>query len=758
MNVKDITKGQIRNGGGSYQLIRIAVICLAGVSLYTTAQGMTQYIFHNDTAAYAASAAIQGILLAMSMGLLKYIRGIWKNNWHVLLRLFTCIMIILLTIVTMFCSSWFSYIYIAEIVHFDSWGTDSELLVQQTYRAELYNARDYAHTYRIYLESDMGEKILMLEEQADAISKKEKLDSPVSNWEEEMATYGDTNTMAGNYMSTVIDAMRKAMEQSSGNSRELAAKAVMDAQENIRNRMTDIQQNLDRLDETIASYEEQIARLRNSINNAVPGTNTSSLTNSLNNFVQRIEEETAAQAALREENSQLEEASKRLKFYESWLGLNDASSSIAIRNTLLEMQTEFFQEDPDEAQLLATATSIFENIRNAASYNDDNSLSYTNLLVQMNQLILNLKDYTDIKEIESSLDNLIVELREEKAIDFSDEEADGGNSPDETEQDKTNSDKTKQDKTDSNKWKNPWNNRLEALKSQISSMPMYSAQQTTNGEGTGILTESQLNILRTYDRKEASDQLDDMIRLYIANHNALYQGIIYLLSPYKMLALFSLILAFAFDMSGFILGFVNQGEIKKNTGFIEDKPSAGIKKQMANKEENGMNWSVIPPLNKYKVLTGDYEKKDNVYIYQVFENGLLTKWNIEDSVPYVQGIYMEDKTLETKGILVSATEQSVLFTNQPEGPRDGIYLNCRLEFEEGSLFLVREAKQAETKSFLANVNEYVPIHSYNPSKGENQTIPAVQLSSDRIEAHMVILALNDKGTRIAAVYMMEYNN
>ena len=221
MTAEDKNKTQGVNRGRHAQLIQVAVICLAGVSLFTTAQGMTQYIFRNNAVSYAASTAIQGILLAMSMGLPGYLRRVWENSWHWFWRILVCVIIVLLTIVTMFCSSWFSYIYIAGIVHFDSWGTDSELLVQQTFRTELYNARDYAHIYRTYLEGDLGEKILMLEEQADIISKNEQLDNLDMDWDQEREDYGDTGTTVGNYMTTVIDAMENAMRGvRSGSSRE----------------------------------------------------------------------------------------------------------------------------------------------------------------------------------------------------------------------------------------------------------------------------------------------------------------------------------------------------------------------------------------------------------------------------------------------------------------------------------------------------------------------------------------------------------
>lgn len=734
MDGKSKGQAQILNNGNHSRLVQLAVICLAGVSLFTTAQGMTQYIFHNDAVAYAASTAIQGILLAMSMGLPEYLKGVWNNQWHAFWRIVVCVMIVFLTIVTMFCSSWFSYIYIAEIVHFDSWGTESELLVQQTYRAELYNARDYAHIYRTYLETDLGERLLMLEELTDVISENEQLDNLNMDWAQERRDYADTSTTAGIYMAPVIDAMENAMKSDAAqDSREQAARAVTDAQNKVSNRLETLQQELDRIENNITSYNTQINSLERNINNAAAGTDTTGLTNSLNSLIQKLESATTDQNIRQEEYAQLDAAFLRLQVYESRLEMNDASSSISIRNKLLEMQTAFFQDNPDEEKLLATATAIFEDLRNTASYGNDDNFSYTNLLIQMNQLILNLRDYSDIKEVEASLEDLISELRAEETANTVNEES---------------GDDSAEEEKSSEEWKIVWRNRLERLKSQISSMPVYGAENAMSEEGTNILADSQLNTLLSYDRNKSSNQLDDIIRLYIANHNALYQGIIYLKSPYKMLALFSLILAIAFDLSGFILGFISQREEAK--GLNEANTNRSTKRA-----DNTAAWSIIPSLNKYKILTGDYEKKDQVYIYQVFEDGLLEEWNVEDSVPYGQGIYVQDKAVNTKGKPLRASEQSILFNNQPGGPRDGVYLNCRLEFEEGSLLLVREVNQIETKTFLVNVNEYVPVHSYSTSKGENQTIPAEQLSSEKIDAQMVVLALNDKGTRIAAIYILE---
>lgn len=76
-------------------------------------------------------------------------------------------------------------------------------------------------------------------------------------------------------------------------------------------------------------------------------------------------------------------------------------------------------------------------------------------------------------------------------------------------------------------------------------------------------------------------------------------------------------------------------------------------------------------------------------------------------------------------------------------------MNCRLVFDEGSLILIQKGQ----KVFLAGIDEYVPAHIYMPDKGEHRTIPALQLAEENIEPGETVVALNSKGTRIAAIYM-----
>ena len=207
-SVKQVTNSK---AVGKTQLLQFAVVCLAIASFFTTAQGMHQYIFDNSTIAYVTSGAIQGILLALSMNLPKFMKRIWGENNNLLKivgKLLIEVVLLLLTAVSLFCSSWFSYVYIAETVHKGSWNTDSRLLVQQTYRSELYSANDYAKAYRAYLETELGQKILNLQTLANELPT--QASDFNMDWNAERQNYASDNTMANSLMSTVIDQMENA--------------------------------------------------------------------------------------------------------------------------------------------------------------------------------------------------------------------------------------------------------------------------------------------------------------------------------------------------------------------------------------------------------------------------------------------------------------------------------------------------------------------------------------------------------------------
>lgn len=735
--MKEKGLGKVNASGKNSQLIQVAVVCLAATSFFTTAQGMNNYIFQNAPLSYATSAAIQVILLAMSMGLPQYLDAIQQKGWGWFKTKILRAGIVLLTAVVMFCSSWFSYIYIAEVVHLKSWNTESELLVQQTYREKLYESKDYAYAYRVYLENSLGEKILKIQELAQNVFADESLDSLNTNWEEERSKYEEMDDLIAGYMLPVVEAMEKAMVQSpTQNSLDQAAKAIEGAETNITSRKETVQEEHATIENKISQYKNDIANLKEEINKAADGMDITGLRNSYDKTQEAIEAATESRNRLQSEYDQLDKAYSRLQSYKNKLELNNSSSAIETRSQLLALQTEFFSENLDEQNLIKTATDIFKNLRDAATDENGDGTNYTNLLIQMNQLILNLKDYADIKQTEALLDGYISDLNIKRDT--------KGNTGDKNQ----------------DEWKEAWREKLEELKAAIGSVPVFvDTQSTDNEESVSGLTDTQQEVLQSYNRVEASKILDNMIRLYIEDHNALYQGIIYLRSPYRGLAVFSLILAILFDLSGFILGFVEMGDKEpehenvKNDIVSVNMRNDIVKRTHGEKYDN-TPWSIIPTLNKYRILTGDFEKRDKIYSYQVFEDGLLQAWDTEklDGDDEAR-IYLQSMNDESKKMMVSE-EQLLLFAGQPDGPEDGIYFECSLKFNEGSLLLIKKENEITKETFLANLYEYVPVHNYNASRGECKTIPAQELSEDTGEIKTAVVALNDKGSRVAAIYMI----
>ena len=284
-------------------------------------------------------------------------------------------------------------------------------------------------------------------------------------------------------------------------------------------------------------------------------------------------------------------------------------------------------------------------------------------------------------------------------------------------------------------------------------MPVYiedEAKKEEEGSTTShILTESQANILRNYNRDKSTRNLDDVTRRYVSEHNAVYKGIIYLQSPYHTLATFALVLAFSFDLSGFIFGFVVQNNQKKkeSTG-VSAISTVGVEGE--KKPDISSDWSILKTLKRYIVLTGDYENKDGVYYYNTFRNGLPYQWAVKDVQPYKQGIY-EQAATDSMGLPIPWTNQEIRFAQQTDGPRDGVCIDCNIIYNDGSLLSVQSGQDI----FLANVEEYLPVHIYIPERGENRTMPVKALTSSKRKVKMAVLALNDKGTRIAAIYMIE---
>lgn len=703
---------------------------------------MRSYIFNGEpTIAYVTSGAIQGILLALSMNLPRFMRRIWNEKSNVFIKAIIEIVLLILTGISLFCSSWFSYVYIAETVHKGSWDTDSELLVQQIYRNELYDASDYSKAYRTYLEAELGQEILNLQSLANQLPT--QASDFNMDWESEQQQYASDNTVASSYMATVINQLKLAFETApSQENRDLAAQAVTEAQTNIEAALENEQTSLDGVERNLSTYNDQINTLSRQITNATTQAEAARLRETLGRYQEMQSTAAAQQQTIQQEISALRNAQGRLNVYAINLGLSNSTSSILIKRNLLEMQTELFKDDPDIDSLRNLATETFSNLRNAESLSagseGGNSLSYNDLLTRMNTLVLNLNDYASIKSIETTLNDLTNGLRRATTS------------------------------TSNTKWKSVWQTRIENLKAQISALPTF----VTSSADVSEITESQQRILTGFDRTKSCANLDNATRRYINYHNALEQGTIYLTSPYKGLALFALVLAFFLDLSGFVFGVVDLGakENKNDSGISDNNDRETIDvpkifKSMKEKVgENESQWSIRPTANSYKVVTGNFRCEDGVYYYGVFENGIHKEWKVVDDHAYHEGIYLVDNIAARKGVALSEKHQDVVFSNQgfEKMPQDGVYLNGTLSYHEGSLLFkadVGEKSHESTESsaspyYIANVEEYVPVHCYAPRRGENITQPAIDLAKFPMKVKVAVLALNPECTRIVAMYLI----
>lgn len=746
MDKKDIKNAAKNVGAGEKsgsQLLQFAVICLAIASFFTTAQGMRSYIFNGEpTIAYVTSGAIQGILLALSMNLPRFMRRIWnEEKSDVFIKAIIEIVLLILTGISLFCSSWFSYVYIAETVHEGSWNTDSELLVQQIYRNELYDASDYTKAYRTYLEAELGQEILNLQSLANQLPT--QASDFNMDWESERQQYASDNTVASSYMATVINQLKLALETApSQENRDLAAQAVTEAQTNIEAALENEQTSLDGVERNLSTYNDQINTLSRQITNATTQAEAARLRETLGRYQEMQSTAAAQQQTIQQEISALRNAQGRLNVYAVNLGLSNSTSSISIKRNLLEMQTELFKDDPDVDSLRNLATETFSNLRNAESLSagseGESSLSYNALLTRMNALVLNLNDYASIKSIETTLNDLTNGLRRATTS------------------------------TSNTKWKSVWQTRIENLKAQISALPTF----VTSSADVSEITESQQRILTGFDRTESCANLDNATRRYINDHNALEQGTIYLTSPYKGLALFALVLAFFLDLSGFVFGVVDLGakENKNDSGISgnNDRETIDVPKIFKSMKEkvgeNESQWSIRPTANSYKVVTGNFRCEDGVYYYGVFENGISKEWEVVDDRVYHEGIYLVDNVAARKGVALSEKHQDVIFSNQgfEKMPQDGVYLNGTLSYHEGSLLFKADVGEKSDKStessaspyYIANVEEYVPVHCYAPRRDENITQPAIDLAKFPMKVKVAVLALNPECTRIVAMYLI----
>ncbi len=676
---------------GAVSLLRICTVLLAVVSFWATARGMVSYVFHEEWQAYAASLAIQGILLGLNF--------YFPTFWNRIKSKFTKAGLLILTAIVVFCSSWFSFIFIVEQVYGQSWEIESRLLIQSVYRRQLYQAEDYANKYKGILVDDLNQQIIDLYSQAKSLSVGEMNPIDDINWDEERMVYITDDFAARNEMKAIIDAMESASrENAKPNERERAIEIVIEMRVGIENTSGQLQGQIERTNSYLDAANSTLQESQRSLNAASPETDRTSLITTVEINQKNLERLQSELQELQGHLSDYQEAMVRVQLYEISLGLISEGSADLISASLRNIQQELFHDSPDLDSLETQAANIFQLLQSSVDVSANEGKEYLTLLNEMNQFINDLKDYKVISSTVEKFDDLIEKLGND-AEDFI-----GGKE----------------------KWKSEWSQRLNALKSQIALLPTYNNAENIE--------------MQNYDRAQASDELDNMIRLYMADHNAAQQGIIYLSSPYRGMAIFSIILAFFLDIAAFVTGLL----IEVMNQWEEQKRDVNEENEIETEEEKVKYICEnihVPGLSHYLYINGEYIHEAGKNTYRAIEHGR----EIEVSLPDIglkAGLYVE-KDGNWKPI--SDTQELQLVTS----PQDGIYKNCCIRYEDHALSVAEDFDKEYR--YLTSVSEGIPVYIL-----ENNHLEITMAGSlNNSKATVIVIALNQKGTEVIAIYMCD---
>lgn len=545
----------------------------------------------------------------------------------------------------------------------------------------------------------MSEQVSELYQKAMAMDKNTVNVMENLNWEEERDRYTMDDFAAKDVMLTVISAMENVAEENvTEDVRKQVVSVLTEMQSNLQSDIDNLALQIADMDERVESAANNLRGAENRLTNVPEGVSITPYQNAVNQAVRTYENLITRQNNLESQRSDYESALQRTTYYMAIFGMTEEGiSSYYVGTNLREIQRELLQESPKSEVMLNLATDVFERLQSAEDLGSDTSENQ-NVLSSMNEFLQNLKNYSQLSESVNEIQIKVNDLTEGNILSL-----------------------------EINDSFSIWRREFNDLKAIISGLPIYTLRNRN---------QSQLNF---FDRTTSIKNLDQAIRYYLTEHNVMQNGIIYLLCPYRENAIFSLFLAFLLDVSAFI------------TGVIIDRVSFDYKDEMAEvhlvKPEKGMQkenegmWDIVPGLNRYIFLTGDYIFHDGIIRYKAFENGEETE------VEYIEtdlatGLYLWDEKQ-----LSEVIQSVLLFKGSSDGRQDGVYVDCILHYDEQLLTMTQSGKRI----FLGPIGLYTPV--YMLSEEQYEIIPSKDLLD--IHGEKVVISLNKEGTRIVAVYIIE---
>lgn len=699
-------KSNQQHNSGILTLLRICTFLLAAVSFWATAQGMKEYTFPDNWQAYAASLGIQGLLLGLNFSFFKF--------WDKCQTDFHKAVLLILTCVVLFCSSWFSYLYIAKQAYGQSWDTESRLLAQDAYRSELFAADTYLEQYSEEMEQSLTDQIVALYAQATEMDS-DKVDIAGNlDWATERSIYAQDNFAAKDIMVSIIDAMEQATaENAAQDARQQSAEIIESMRAALQNAISSLDSQIADADVDVTRAEKSLISAQDRLNNAPAGTETSHQS-TVNTAAQAYDASITRQSELVKQRQDYQNALQRTAYYASVLGMSEEGvSSYFVGANLREIQREMFGTNPDSDRMMALATEIFDRLQTAVDLDVDGSddNGYQTFLANMNQFVRYLENYRSTKELDSEIQGLTNDLSNGTILSVNESNTN---------------------------WKVSWRKQFNDLKSKISGLPVYT------------LSDSNAT-LESFDRAKSTHQLDNAIRNYLTEHNPAQQGLVYLYSPYRGIAIFSLFIALLLDIAAFVTGFIIDRSDEADSNSKRENTenyvgNIGVTHIPPPKEpiwdmNQTLNWNAIPPLNKYTFLTGDHQYLDGTMTYKAIESGKIIEIEYPDMKLQTGFYYWKDSSIYQ----VRPTE--LCYKGTPGGPGDGVYENAILRYEDQLLIIVQNTEGKH----LGTVDPYTPV--YCLSKDMYESFPAKEIKN--IQGSRIVISLNQTGTRIIAIYIVK---
>ena len=183
-----------------------------------------------------------------------------------------------LSLVTLCCSSVFTYIFISGYAYEGAWPTESRLLVQSGYRSELYDAGDYVDEYQELLRDELGGQVSDLYTQAAALETQEASVGEGLNLEQDRKQYvegeegEEVDFAANSEILSAILAMERAMADGASDSEiQQAEQTLGSLEDQVNEQIAQLEIQIPKSQDAVDNAYQMVQQAEDMLNNAPPG-------------------------------------------------------------------------------------------------------------------------------------------------------------------------------------------------------------------------------------------------------------------------------------------------------------------------------------------------------------------------------------------------------------------------------------------------------------------------------------------------------